>query len=50
MAKANTCAPSSLQRRMERQLKGIQEHLDRHPNDKLSAQRVARIGEILRGK
>jgi hypothetical protein len=33
---------------MERQLKGIQAHLEAHPNDKLSAQRVATINEMLR--
>jgi hypothetical protein len=47
--KANTCKPSSLQKRMKRQLEGIQKHLEVHPADKLSAQRVATINSILRG-
>jgi len=46
--KPNTCAPSSLHRRMERQLAGIEKHLEQHPRDTLSAQRVAKINEILR--
>jgi hypothetical protein len=46
--KPNTCAPSSLHLRLERQLKAIQKHLEENPNDKLSAQRVATIQDALR--
>lgn len=44
----NTCAPSSLNKRMERQLAGIEKHLEQHPRDLLSVQRVATINGILR--
>jgi len=33
---------------MQRQLAGIEKHLEQHPNDKLSVQRVATINGILR--
>ena len=44
----NTCANSSLQKRMARQLAGIMAHLERHPRDTLSQQRVATINNLLR--
>jgi hypothetical protein len=47
--KVNTCANSSLQKRMARQLAGIEKHLERHPNDSLSQQRVSAIKTILSG-
>lgn len=47
--KANTCKPSSLHKRMKRQLEGIEKHLEVHPRDTLSLARVARIKSILRG-
>lgn len=43
MTKPNTCAPSSRQIKLERQLKGIQNHLTAAPGDKMSLQRVALI-------
>lgn len=43
----NTCANSSLVRRMTRQLAGIEKHLERHPRDSLSQQRVSAIKSIL---
>ncbi len=39
----DTCAPSSIQKRLERQLEGIQKHLENFPDDKLSQQRAATI-------
>lgn len=45
--RTNTCKPSSLHKRMERQLSGIEKHLEVHPNDKMSAARVAVIRGIL---
>lgn len=48
MSKPNTCEPSSLHKRLQRQLEGIQKHLEVHPNDKLSAARVATINALLR--
>jgi ribosomal protein S15P/S13E len=47
--KNNTCGPSSLHKRLQRQLEGIQKHLEVHPNDNLSRARVSRINELLRG-
>lgn len=47
--KANTCKPSSLHKRMQRQLAGIEKHLEVHPRDSLSIARVSRIKSILRG-
>ena len=47
-AALNTCANSSLQKRLTRQLAGIMAHLEHHPNDKLSLARVATINELLR--
>lgn len=44
----NTCKPSSLQKRLTRQLAGIMAHLERHPTDALSQARVAKINELLR--
>lgn len=46
----NTCAPSSLHKRMTRQLAGLMAHLETHPNDTLSRERVSRINEILKGQ
>jgi hypothetical protein len=45
--KVNTCANSSLAKRMTRQLAGIEKHLEQHPRDSLSQQRVATIKAIL---
>jgi hypothetical protein len=45
--KPNTCKPSSLHKRLERQLQGIQKHLEANPNDKLSLMRVSTIKSIL---
>lgn len=44
----NTCAPSSLQKRLTKQLAGIMAHLERNPGDTLSQARVAKINELLR--
>lgn len=44
----NTSSPSSLQKRLTRQLAGIMGHLEQHPNDALSRARVDRINELLR--
>lgn len=44
----NTAAPSSLNKRLTRQLAGILAHLERHPNDILSQARVAMIQNLLR--
>lgn len=41
--KNNTCAPSSLHKRLQRQLSGIEKHLEQFPNDTLSQQRAATI-------
>lgn len=43
----NTCANSSLIKRMQRQLAGITEHLERHPRDTLSQMRVGAINTLL---
>lgn len=43
MGKPNTCEPSSLHKRLQRQLQGIEKHLEQFPNDKLSQQRAAII-------
>jgi hypothetical protein len=43
MGKVNTCAPSSRQKRLERQLEGIQKHLEQFPDDKLSQARASII-------
>jgi hypothetical protein len=48
--RVNTCKNSSLVKRMTRQLAGIEKHLERHPNDTLSQQRVATINAILSGQ
>jgi hypothetical protein len=42
-AKPNTCQPSSLHSRLERQLAGIEKHLAQFPHDKLSHERAAKI-------
>lgn len=47
--KINTCANSSLGKRMLRQLAGINKHLESNPCDSLSQQRVATIQNILKG-
>lgn len=46
---SNTCAPSSLAKRLTRQLSGIMAHLETNPNDNLSRERVSRINELLKG-
>jgi hypothetical protein len=43
MAKANTCKPSSLHKRLQRQLAGIEKHLEEFPNDKLSQARASTV-------
>lgn len=48
--KVNTCANSSLVKRMTRQLAGIEKHLEQHPRDGLSQQRVSAIKSILSGQ
>lgn len=48
--KVNTCANSSLVKRMTRQLAGIEKHLETNPRDGLSQQRVATIKSILSGQ
>lgn len=48
--KVNTCANSSLNKRLTRQLAGIEKHLDVHPNDGLSRQRVSTIKFLLAGQ
>lgn len=48
--KVNTCANSSIVRRMTRQLAGIEKHLEEHPNDTLSQQRISTIKAILSGQ
>jgi hypothetical protein len=48
--KVNTCANSSLVKRMTRQLAGIEKHLEEHPRDVLSQQRVSIIKAILSGQ
>jgi ribosomal protein S15P/S13E len=48
--KVNTCANSSLMKRMTRQLAGIEKHLEKHPRDALSQQRVSTIKTILSGQ
>jgi hypothetical protein len=47
--KVNTCANSTLQKRLTRQLAGIEKHLERHPNDGLSRQRVSTIKFLMSG-
>jgi len=44
----NTCANTSKQKRLTRQLAGIMAHLETHPKDALSQQRVATINQLLR--
>jgi ribosomal protein S15P/S13E len=44
----NTCANSSLAKRLNRQLAGIMAHLERHPKDTLSQNRVSTINQLLR--
>lgn len=39
----NTCARSSKEKRLTRQLAGIMAHLEKNPGDVLSQQRVAKI-------
>lgn len=47
--KVNTCGNSSLYKRLERQLAGIEKHLEANPKDALSLARVGQIKQILRG-
>lgn len=42
-AKPNTCQPSSLHARLERQLAGIEKHLAEFPRDTMSQSRAAKI-------
>lgn len=44
----NTCANSSKQKRLARQLAGIMAHLANHPRDSLSQARVSTINQLLR--
>lgn len=44
----STCAPRSVHR-LQRQLAGIAKHLEQHPNDSMSRQRVATIRALLDG-
>ena len=44
----NTKAPSSLHKRLTKQLAGIMAHLERHPSDLLSRKRVDTINDLLR--
>lgn len=46
---ANTCAPSSKVKRLQRQLDGILAHLEVHPLDGLSRERVSKIKQLLNG-
>lgn len=46
--KVNTCANSSQTKRLQRQLAGIQKHLETNPHDVLSQQRVFTINTLLR--
>jgi hypothetical protein len=43
----NTCKPSSLHKRLSKQLEGIERHLEDYPNDRQSLERVAKIKAIL---
>lgn len=43
----NTCANSTLQMRLTKQLAGIQAHLVNHPHDVLSQARVSKIKGLL---
>lgn len=45
----NTCAPSSKKKRLQRQLDGILAHLELHPLDGLSRERVSKIKFLLHG-
>ncbi len=44
----NTCANSSKEKRLNRQLAGIMAHLENFPNDTLSQARVSTINQLLR--
>ena len=44
----NTCGNSSKQKRLARQLAGIMAHLEQHPKDVLSQNRVSTINTLLR--
>lgn len=48
VSRNNTCKPSSKVKRLTRQLAGIMAHLEQHPYDQLSRDRVAKIKELLR--
>lgn len=48
--KVNTCANSTLNKRLTRQMAGIEKHLETHKRDTLSQQRVSTIKSILSGK
>ena len=44
----NSCANSSLAKRLTQQLAGIMAHLENHPGDNLSRTRVSNIQDLLR--
>jgi ribosomal protein S15P/S13E len=44
----NTCGNSSKMKRLTRQLAGIMAHLEQHPRDTLSQNRVSTINILLR--
>ncbi|NVO13860.1 MAG: hypothetical protein HXX10_07475 [Rhodoplanes sp.] len=48
-AKADTCAPSSLKKRLHRQLAGITRHVEQHRHDAMAQTRIATITEQLKG-
>lgn len=48
--KVNTCGNGSQGKRLQRQMAGIEKHLETHPRDTLSQQRVSTIKSILAGK
>lgn len=43
----NTCMPSSLKRRSERALAGIERHLANHPHDDASKQRASVLRKVI---
>jgi len=47
--RSNTCANSSLHKRLNRAKAGIEKHLEAHPKDGRSSTRLADINRILKG-
>jgi ribosomal protein S15P/S13E len=47
--KRNTCANSSLHKRLTRAKAGIEKHLEMHPRDSMSVRRISTITSILKG-